>query len=203
MNLRRLAATAAIFTVLAGSALPAAAAGYWAPTQYAFRQSVWQKHHTTQPSATFSTAAPKPAAPTTTTPSSSGTDSAALTALEQQMVDLVNQERTSRGLQALTVDTRLVKIARMKSQDMVDNNYFSHTSPVYGSPFDMMNAAGITFRAAGENLAGDSSVAAAHTALMNSAGHRANILNSSYTRIGIGIVKGGPYGYMFTQEFIG
>jgi uncharacterized YkwD family protein len=122
---------------------------------------------------------------------------------EQQMVDLVNQERTSRGLQPLQVDARLVKIARMKSTDMINNNYFAHNSPVYGSPFDMMKAQGITYRAAGENLAGNSSVVNAHNALMNSSGHRANILNSAYTRIGIGIVKGGPYGYMFTQEFIG
>lgn len=86
---------------------------------------------------------------------------------------------------------------------MITNNYFGHTSPVYGTPFDMMKAQGITYHAAGENLAGDQTVLSAHTNLMNSAGHRANILSTNYTKIGIGIVKGGPYGYMFTQEFIG
>jgi len=119
------------------------------------------------------------------------------------MVDLVNGERTSRGLKPLQVDVRLVKTARMKSADMISNKYFGHISPVHGSPFDMMKAAGITYRKAGENIAGSGSVAQAHTGLMNSAGHRANILDPAYTRIGIGIVKGGPYGYMFTQQFIG
>ncbi len=119
------------------------------------------------------------------------------------MVALVNNERASRGLQPLQVDARLVKLAKMKSVDMIKNNYFGHTSPVYGSPYDMMKAEGITYRKAGENIAGAGTVAQAHTGLMNSAGHRANILDPAYTRIGIGIVKGGPYGYMFTQQFIG
>jgi uncharacterized YkwD family protein len=128
---------------------------------------------------------------------------APITAQEQQMVNLVNQERTSRGLNALSVDMRLVKVARMKSMDMIKNNYFGHQSPVYGSPFDLLKSQGITYRAAGENLAGNSSVSAAHTSLMNSTGHRANILNTSFTKIGIGIIQGGPYGLMISQEFIG
>ncbi|WP_371367233.1 hypothetical protein SRRS_12730 [Sporomusa rhizae] len=147
-----------------------------------------------------------PTTPTTPSQSTSASDAlltAPLTAQEQQMVNLVNKERTSIGLNALTVDMRLVKIARMKSLDMINNNYFGHQSPVYGSPFDLMKAQGVTYKTAGENIAGNSSVEAAHTGLMNSPGHRANILNTQYTKIGIGIIKGGPYGYMFTQEFIG
>lgn len=126
-----------------------------------------------------------------------------LTAEEQQMVNLVNQERTSRGLPALKVDMTLVKTARMKSNDMIANNYFAHQSPTYGSPFDLMKSQGVSYRYAGENLAGASSVTQAHTNLMNSSGHRANILNTNYTYIGIGIVDGGPYGKMFTQHFVG
>lgn len=126
-----------------------------------------------------------------------------LTPDETEMVRLVNEERTNRGLRPLTVDYRLVDLARKKSQDMIDRNYFGHISPTYGSPFDMMNAAGISYRIAGENLAGAPNVASAHKALMNSEGHRRNILNPSYTRIGVGAVKGGPYGIMFTQMFIG
>ena len=122
---------------------------------------------------------------------------------EQKMVDLVNAERTAQGLKPLQVDLRLVKVARMKSQDMINKNYFDHNSPTYGSPFDMMRNNGITYKFAGENLAGNSTVANAHTSLMNSPGHRANILNTNYTHIGIGIIDGGPYGKMFTQEFIG
>jgi uncharacterized protein YkwD len=71
------------------------------------------------------------------------------------------------------------------------------------SPFDMMAKYGVTYKTAGENIAGNSSVAGAHTALMNSAGHRANILNKAYNYVGIGIVSGGQYGMMFTQEFVG
>lgn len=122
---------------------------------------------------------------------------------EQQMVNLVNQERTSRGLKALAVDATLVKVARMKSQDMINKNYFGHQSPTYGSPFDLMKAQGVTYRYAGENLAGANTVQQAHTNLMNSAGHRANILNQNYTKIGVGVVQGGPYGLMISEEFTG
>ncbi|MEW6624272.1 MAG: CAP domain-containing protein [Bacillota bacterium] len=125
-----------------------------------------------------------------------------LTADEQKMLNLVNQERTKAGLQPLTVHPELVKLARLKSEDMIKNKYFAHQSPTYGSPFDMMKAAGIKYSAAGENLAGAPTVETAHTNLMNSSGHRANILNAKYTHIGIGIVDGGPYGKMFTQMFI-
>lgn len=148
--------------------------------------------------ATTTTAASKTT--TTTTKPASATST---TAKEQQMVNLVNQERTSRGIAALTVDAQLVKVARMKSQDMINNNYFGHQSPKYGSPFDLMKSQGITYRYAGENLAGADTVQRAHTNLMNSAGHRANILNPNFTKIGVGVVQGGPYGLMISQEFTG
>lgn len=126
-----------------------------------------------------------------------------LTADEQKMLDLVNSERKKAGLAPLKVDMRLVEISRMKSKDMIDKNYFSHTSPTYGSPFDMLKKSGISYSYAGENLAGSNDVERAHVNLMNSPGHRRNILNSNYTHVGIGIVKGGPYGKMYTQTFIG
>jgi uncharacterized YkwD family protein len=119
------------------------------------------------------------------------------------MLDLVNQERLKAGLKPLAVDYRLVRLARLKSQDMVDKGYFGHYSSTYGSPFDMMKGAGVQYRYAGENLAGAPTVARAHSALMNSPGHRANILNPDFTHVGIGVVSGGPYGKMFTQMFVG
>lgn len=122
---------------------------------------------------------------------------------EQQMLDLVNQERSQRGLAPLKADLELTKVARVKAQDMIDNNYFSHQSPTYGSPFDMMSQFGIQYRTAGENLAGNQTVEAAHQALMNSQGHRENILKGDYTEVGIGVVDGGPYGKMFVQLFKG
>lgn len=129
-----------------------------------------------------------------------GTD---LTELEQQMLDLVNAERAKVGAQPLAADMRLTEQARLKSQDMIDKGYFSHQSPTYGSPFDQMAAAGITYRTAGENLAGAPSVKSAHENLMLSDGHRRNILNPAFDHVGIGIIEGGPYGIMFTQMFIG
>lgn len=141
---------------------------------------------------------PAPTQPTTTT------QFAVLAAEEQQMLNLVNQERTSRGLKPLSLDSRLTSVARAYSQEMVTNNFFSHTSAVDGSsPFDRIKRAGITYKYAGENLAYNSSVSTAHTALMNSDGHRRNILNPNFTHIGIGIVKKGTSQIMVTQAFIG
>jgi uncharacterized YkwD family protein len=124
-----------------------------------------------------------------------------LTQEEQQMVDLVNQERVERGLAPLKVNERLIEVARVKAQDMIDQQYFSHQSPTYGSPFDMLAQFNVTYRTAGENLAGNQTVEAAHQALMNSEGHRANILSPNYGEVGVGIIEGGPYGKMFVQLF--
>lgn len=129
--------------------------------------------------------------------------SAEFSAEEQQMLDSVNQEREQQGLAPLKADPELAEVARVKAQDMIDNNYFDHNSPTYGSPFQMMDQFGIEYRTAGENLAGNQTVEAAHQALMNSQGHRENILKSDYTNVGIGIVDGGPYGKMFVQLFKG
>ncbi|MFZ5632641.1 MAG: CAP domain-containing protein [Bacillota bacterium] len=126
-----------------------------------------------------------------------------LSADEQKMLDLVNAARAEAGLRPLQADMALVKLARLKAQDMIKNNYFSHTSPTYGSPFDMMKGAGVTYRYAGENLAGAPAVDIAHTNLMKSPGHRANILKPNFTKSGIGVVNGGPYGKMFVQMFTG
>lgn len=122
-------------------------------------------------------------------------------AYEQEVIRLVNVERAKAGLKALTEDWELSRVARYKSQDMHDLRYFSHTSPTYGSPFDMMKAFGIRYRTAGENIAmGYRTPAAVVQGWMNSPGHRANILNASYTKIGVGYVAGGNY---WTQHFIG
>ena len=122
-----------------------------------------------------------------------------VSAMEQQVVALVNAERAKYGLAALTLSTELSNGARLKSQDMAEQNYFSHTSPTYGSPFEMMKTLGISYRSAGENIAkGYSTAAAVMEGWMNSEGHRANILNSSYTEIGVGYVADGNY---WTQWF--
>ena len=121
--------------------------------------------------------------------------------LESQVVSLVNAERAKYGLPALKMDWELSRVARYKSQDMRDRGYFSHTSPTYGSPFDMMKKFGLSYRYAGENIAkGYSSPAAVVKGWMNSEGHRANILNKNFTKIDVGYVADGNY---WTQMFIG
>lgn len=127
--------------------------------------------------------------------------SQSVTSYEQEVVRLVNEIRLRNGLGELRHNWELSRVARYKSQDMHDNRYFSHTSPVYGSPFQMMKNFGIKYRSAAENIArGQSSPKAVVDAWMNSSGHRANILNSSFTEIGVGYVLDGHY---WTQMFIG
>ena len=120
---------------------------------------------------------------------------------EKEVVRLVNNVRAQNGLQPLTENWQLSRVARYKSQDMHDKKYFSHTSPTYGSPFDMIRNFNISFRSAGENIAmGYTTPAAVVDGWMNSSGHRANILNKSFTQIGVGYVESGHY---WTQMFIG
>lgn len=126
-----------------------------------------------------------------------------LTADEQEVFDLINAKRVANGLSALKIDDELQNVARIKAQDMVNNNYFSHTSPKYGSPFDMMKSFGISYKTAGENIAGNSSNSSAVNSWMNSSGHRANILNSSFNYTGIGIVSSPKYGKVYVQMFMG
>lgn len=128
------------------------------------------------------------------------TKDASISSFESEVVRLVNIERRKNGLAPLTEDWQLSRVARYKSEDMRDKGYFSHTSPTYGSPFDMMKSFGISYRSAGENIAkGQSSPEAVVKAWMNSSGHRANILNKSFTHIGVGYAKTGNY---WTQMFI-
>ncbi|HWL25458.1 MAG TPA: SafA/ExsA family spore coat assembly protein [Ureibacillus sp.] len=121
-------------------------------------------------------------------------------AYEQEVLRLVNVERAKAGLPALKNDWELARVAEDKSEDMANKGYFNHTSPTYGSPFDMMKAYGIKYTAAGENIAkGQKSPQEVVTAWMNSAGHRANILNANFTHMGVGYVANGN---VWTQMFI-
>ena len=120
---------------------------------------------------------------------------------EAEVIRLVNAVRAENGLKALSANWELSRVARYKSEDMSGNRYFSHTSPTYGTPFEMMRAFGLSYRTAGENIAyGQRTPAAVVDAWMNSSGHRANILNASYTQIGVGYCASGNY---WTQMFIG
>ncbi len=122
---------------------------------------------------------------------------------EEQVVKLVNEERAKVGVKPLKSNWEVARVARYKSQDMIDKNYFSHTSPTYGSPFTMLKNFGISYKTAGENIAaGQATPEAVVKSWMNSEGHRKNILSSSFTEIGVGYVKGGSYGHYWTQMFI-
>lgn len=147
---------------------------------------------------------PAPSSSTPSSPASSGSSSSSssLLAAEQQAVKLMNADRNANGLPSLRVDSRLVSLAENYAQDMINRKFFSHYNPEGLSPFDRMKQAGISYSYAGENLAINTNVDAAEKAFMNSSGHRANILNSHYTDIGIGVrydSKGSAY---VVQEFI-
>ena len=199
------------------AALTAGAAGYSGSCKPGYR--LWQQICTRYPGLCQPPASCTPSQPETPaqpsqpdkpdvpdTPSEPDTpaqpdDGASVLAYEQEVVTLVNAERAKYGLSALTLDETLCGYARVKSQDMHDQGYFSHTSPRYGSPFDMMRSFGVSYQYAGENIAmGYSSPADVVTAWMNSEGHRANILFENYTSIGVGYVADGGY---WTQWFIG
>ncbi|SFE79140.1 CAP domain-containing protein [Alteribacillus iranensis] len=122
---------------------------------------------------------------------------------EQEVIRLTNVEREQRGLEPLEAYSELSDVARDKSKDMRDNGYFSHDSPTYGSPFDMMDTYGIEYRGAGENIAaGQRTPEEVVQGWMDSQGHRENILNGSFTHIGVGHVEGGSYGHYWTQMFV-
>ena len=123
--------------------------------------------------------------------------------IEQQVVNLVNAERAKAGLKPLKADWELARVARFKSEDMRDNRYFDHNSPIYGTPFQMMKSFGINYRSAGENIAaGQTTAESVMQAWMNSSGHKKNILSPTFTHIGVGYAKGGSYGHYWTQQFM-
>ena len=146
--------------------------------------------------------------PKTNNGSSSGTTGTStattsdVSAAEQQAVQLMNADRRANGLADLKVSSALTAVARSHSQDMVTRSFFSHTNPDGKTVTDRLKAAGISYTAAGENIAENTSVEAAETAFMNSSGHRANILNSNYTTVGIGVAYDSQGKVYVTQDFI-
>jgi uncharacterized YkwD family protein/spore coat assembly protein SafA len=127
----------------------------------------------------------------------------AVKTIDDDVIRLTNAERAKNGLKPLAPDWQLSRVARYKSADMRNKNYFSHTSPTYGDPFNMMRSFGVTYRSAGENIAaGQRTANEVVQSWMNSPAHRRNILNSSYTHMGSGYAAGGDYGHYWTQMFI-
>lgn len=156
----------------------------------------------TQPAPIPTQPAPIPTQPAPAPAPTPSTGTTTVSTQEQAMINEINKERVAAGLAPVKVDLRLMKVAQTKANDMKTNGYFSHTSPTYGSPFDMLRNAGIQYRYAGENIARNMSVDAAMAAFMNSDGHRKNILNPAYTHVGVCVVSsssGNYYVQIFAQ----
>lgn len=122
---------------------------------------------------------------------------------EQYVLKLINDYRIKNNVPKLTMGTKLINIAGIKADDMTKKNYFSHTSPTYGSPFDMMKNYGLSYKVAGENIAGNPSLEGAVNSWINSSTHRENLLSTSYNYVGIGISKSSTYGYIVVAMFAG
>ncbi|EQE30385.1 CAP domain-containing protein [Clostridioides difficile] len=134
----------------------------------------------------------------------SGSTSESFSAYQKEVVDLVNIERAKAGLNPLTLDSSISNVATKKSQDMIDDNYFSHNSPTYGSPFDMLKKFGISYKTAGENIAmGQKTPKEVVNAWMNSEGHRKNIMNPNFSKIGVGVAQKSGGSIYWTQIFVG
>ena len=189
---RKIASAVLAFTLLV-MLMPgvAEASWYWKP-EYANIPTATNPSATTPPATT-----PAPSTPPAVTPPASG-----LTKDESTIFTLINQDRAKAGVGPLAINMTLVALARMKSQDILDNNYFAHTSPTYGTAFDMMKKAGIKYVTAGENLAKARDATWAHMRLMASEGHQQNILNPAFDEVGIGVVPY-TYGVIVTEMFIG
>ena len=130
-------------------------------------------------------------------------NAAPLSSIEDEVIRLVNVQRANNGLPQLTKNWEASRVARYKSQDMIDKNYFAHMSPTYGSPFTMMQNFGLRFSAAAENIAyGQRTASEVMNSWMNSPGHRANILNRSFTHIGVGAAKASNGTLYWTQMFL-
>lgn len=134
---------------------------------------------------------------------SSADSSTVLTAQEQEALTLLNNDRAKNGLSALKANSKLTTVAENHAKDMIARGYFSHNTPEGKTPFDRIKAAGVSYSTAGENIAINTSVAAAETAFMNSSGHKANILNADYTEVGIGVAQNASGQLYIVQVFIG
>lgn len=168
--------------------------------KYKWSNKKWQGNKKPSTSTPGTNQPSKPSEGNPSKPTTPPTTSSDVNAFEQQVVTLTNAERTKAGLAPFQTDAKLMAAAREKSLDMQKNNYFSHTSPTFGSPFDRLKALGISYKAAGENIAkGQRTPQEVVTAWMNSPGHRANIMSTSFTHIGVGYVESGHH---WTQQFI-
>lgn len=145
----------------------------------------------------------EPKAAVTNSETIESSNSSSLTQEESELLFLINEERNKNNLPAFKIDENLQNVARLKAQDIVNNNYFSHISPTYGSPFEMLKSHNISYKTASENIAGNSNISKALNSWLNSESHRNNILSNDYNYTGIAVVDSIAYGKIIVEFFIG
>ena len=126
-----------------------------------------------------------------------------ITQHESKLLSLINTKRKKNNLSALKIDKELQNVARLKANDLVDNNYFSHISPIYGTPFEMLKSNKISYKTASENIAGNPSISGAFDSWMKSESHKNNILSNDYNYTGLAVVDSIAYGKIIVELFIG
>ena len=126
-----------------------------------------------------------------------------LTSSEEELLSLINEERKKNNLPNFQINEELQNVARLKAEDLVQNNYFSHVSPTYGTPFEMLKANSIKYKTASENIAGNSSLSGAIESWLSSESHRKNILSNDYNYTGIAVVDSIAYGKIIVELFVG
>lgn len=122
---------------------------------------------------------------------------------EKKLLSLINDERKKNNLSELIIDENLQNVARLKAKDLVENNYFSHISPTFGTPFEMLKNNGINYKTASENIAGNSSIEGAVSSWMNSESHKKNILSNEFNYTGLAVVDSIAYGNIVVELFVG
>lgn len=126
-----------------------------------------------------------------------------LTQEESELLSLINNERNKNNLPNFEIDEKLQNVARLKAKDLVENSYFSHTSPNLGTPFEMLKDNGISYKTASENIAGNSSISGALESWLKSDNHKKNILSNDYNYTGISVVDSIAYGKIIVELFVG
>lgn len=140
---------------------------------------------------------------TSTTPLDTPAISTILSTEEEEFLESINEIRIKNNLPELIIDDAIQNVARLKAQDLIENNYFSHTSPKYGTLFEMLSSSSITYKTASENIAGNSSISGAINSWMNSESHKSNILSNTFNYTGVAVVHSNTYGKILVQIFVG
>ena len=187
-NIGRLTCALAVACIAVSAAADGAPTSQFGFKGWPYRNSAPCAMATIRPSATpRPTHTPKsPSAPSTTVNVGDYT-TLSVSAQEYSAWNLLNEDRKANGLNALPLDETLCALARIKACDMKENKYFAHQSPTFGRAADMLKTFGYSFRSVGENIAHHATVLKSEAAFMSSKSHKANILGSQWSKVGVGV----------------